>query len=881
MNRRSLALALVVALPLGITAAQAQTTAPDSAAVRDSAAPKKPAGRRQPVTPELARTAFADATARTLLERARIARIAQDSALRAYEARTYQRLTVGLAIRRTGIERLLFRSEHAARVRWSRDAGMWVEPTGRRAVSGLAKEAVVDIDLTAATPIPYFPGRESLWLPSSYVSSAQAEVNEEEMLHPLATGAEAYYRYATGDSVVIRLQDGRRITLRELRITARRPTWRGFVGSFWFDADGGSLVRAVYRMAVEMDIWEKIGEDKRRAIEDLDRIAATDTSEEARRMREALGPEATQKISRIVRGMFSPLRADMSAITVEYTLHEGRFWLPRLQTAEGEAQAGMFRTPVRVEESFRYIGVNGDVSVPRIPTLEEAGFAASDTTWESNLTIGTESPNRGKDTTAAGRLAQLDSVQARALRRAATLRVSADSARVAGDTAQARVLEDRARGQESRARRAAVHFRSCTSDSTHIAGVHTRFGGAVRMAVRTPCDESKLLNSPDLPGSIYDRGDDIFDAAAAEELLASLDLSLQPGWGPQPAKLHTGLDLVRYNRIEGLSVGGSLTKVLGLGYSTQAVARLGTADLVPNGEVGIMRSNGRRALRIGFFHRLGVANDDWGSPLSFGASVANLLYARDEGFYYRTWGAELSGLRDAPGPFGGATLQWRLFAERQRSAGAEPNTQVSVADLFGDTRFARNIDAAELRALGAGGEIARSFGADAVRLRVGTRLRAEAAYTDRADSVGTSGYGRAVLDLTLSRGLGPIAASITGAGGTSAGDLPLQRAFFVGGLQTVRGQFARPDTSAGAGRVGDTFWLGRAELGLNAVGVRPVVFADIGWAGRRDDFAHPGRPLSGAGVGVSFLDRLVRIDVARGIAPERKWRVDMYLDARF
>jgi hypothetical protein len=32
-------------------------------------------------------------------------------------------------VRRLGRERLLFRSEGSARVRWSRDNGVWVEPT--------------------------------------------------------------------------------------------------------------------------------------------------------------------------------------------------------------------------------------------------------------------------------------------------------------------------------------------------------------------------------------------------------------------------------------------------------------------------------------------------------------------------------------------------------------------------------------------------------------------------------------------------------------------------------------------------------------------------------------------------------------------------------
>jgi hypothetical protein len=42
-----------------------------------------------------------------------------------------------------------------------------------------------------------------------------------------------------------------------------------------------------------------------------------------------------------------------------------------------------------------------------------------------------------------------------------------------------------------------------------------------------------------------------------------------------------------------------------------------------------------------------------------------------------------------------------------------------------------------------------------------------------------------------------------------------------------------------------------------------------------------GRPLSGVGVGASFVDGLIRFDVARGIYPRKKFRVDMYVEAKF
>ena len=834
--------------------------------------------RRQPVTPELERTAFADERARNLLHSARAARLAQDSALRAYDAKTFVRMSVGMGFRRIGRDRLLLRTEQSSRVRWQRGSGLWVEPTGRR--TGFPMGAA-QLDLTEATPIPFFPGRESLWIPSSNMGVAQPEVNENDMLHPLAAGAEAYYRYATGDSVAIRLPDGRAIALRELRITARRPDWRAFVGSFWFDVESGHLVRAAYRMAVEMDIWQAAAEDSRREREMWEERARTDTGEAGRSAKARAERARDDEPPALVRGIMSPMRANISAVTVEYGLHEGRFWLPKHNVAEGYVQAGFVRMPVKVEESFRYTSVNGTEPVPPIP----APVSPDDTTWASsgNVNIGVGAGGGGRraaaDTSAAARAAREDSLINGYTRTADSLRAAAQAARAKGDTTDARELEQRAAYRVSLARQILRRREGCARDSSYYAGTSSRFGGAVRMAIRMPCDLSRLANSPDLPGSIYDPGEEIFGTSDRDALLETLNLGLQPGWAPQKPVLHTGLDLIRYNRIEALSVGASATSALGKGYTARLVGRLGTGDWVPNGELSLSRSNGRTERRLGTFHRLAIANDDWGAPLSLGASLANLLYARDEGFYYRSWGAELVSTRETTAPLEGADVRWRLFAERHRSAGVSPNTQISFGDLFGDPRFLDNIDASTLTALGAGADVRRTFGADPLGSRFDARLRSEAAFTDRDDSLGSTGYGRVMVEGTIVRPLRRFTIAVTGAAGASAGDLPPQRLFYVGGLQTVRGQFAR---SEGAGRVGDAFWLGRGELGLGRVlAARPALFYDIGWAGARADFTRPGRPMSGAGIGLSLLDGLMRIDVSRGIWPETRWRADFYLEARF
>ena len=73
----------------------------------------------------------------------------------------------------------------------------------------------------------------------------------------------------------------------------------------------------------------------------------------------------------------------------------------------------------------------------------------------------------------------------------------------------------------------------------------------------------------------------------------------------------------------------------------------------------------------------------------------------------------------------------------------------------------------------------------------------------------------------------------------------------------------------------------RGELALSTRAVRPVLFGDLGWAGRREDWQHPGRPISGAGIGWSVLDGLIRMDLSRGIYPRQRMRLDLYVEARF
>ena len=110
-------------------------------------------------------------------------------------------------------------------------------------------------------------------------------------------------------------------------------------------------------------------------------------------------------------------------------------------------------------------------------------------------------------------------------------------------------------------------------------------------------------------------------------------------------------------------------------------------------------------------------------------------------------------------------------------------------------------------------------------------------------ATGTFDYARASAEATVTHGLGAkLDGALTASLGSSVGSVPIQRAWFLGGVATVRGQ--EPGTQAG-----DGYWLGRAEIGRTFEGFRPTIFYDIGWAGDRHDFAKSVRPISGAGVG--------------------------------
>ena len=224
-----------------------------------------------------------------------------------------------------------------------------------------------------------------------------------------------------------------------------------------------------------------------------------------------------------VKAMLSPMKANLEAVTIDYGLYGGRFWLPRAQSPKGRAQVCFMRVPFKMEESFKYASVNGTDSMPKVPAAPKS---IRDSLFGDSVKWRDLSREERKER--ALRIAEVDSIR--------------------------RVQQDRV-----------VRKSQCDSSGTYTR-YDSRYNGAVRVAICVPCDSTVLANSPDLPGSIYEPGEELFGIAERDELMKSLGFSLQPGWAPQKPTISYGAAPTRYNRVEGFSTAVGVTQELGQGY---------------------------------------------------------------------------------------------------------------------------------------------------------------------------------------------------------------------------------------------------------------------------------------------------------------------------
>ena len=166
---------------------------------------------------------------------------------------------------------------------------------------------------------------------------------DEWVLHPLSDSAALHYRFSSGDTLRLSLPD-RSLTMIEVQVEPRRPDIHLVAGSLWFDQDSGSLVRASYKPARPFDL-------------------------------ELIEPEDAEEVP----GLLKPITAEIEYVTVEYSLHEFRYWLPRRFALEGEATVGRFlQIPLTAEWTVSGYTVNEEESEMPISGPLPAGWTRSE-----------------------------------------------------------------------------------------------------------------------------------------------------------------------------------------------------------------------------------------------------------------------------------------------------------------------------------------------------------------------------------------------------------------------------------------------------------------------------------------------------------------------
>jgi hypothetical protein len=709
------------------------------------------AGQAPPERPDsmTIATAYEDSAARVIVHRARDHRRLMDRSITRYQTIGVDRISVGIsALRR---ERTIIRRETAMRIDWRRDSPTKVEVIGARQAIPMFIPGVHVPDDVDAEDLVFNPSSDRFFL---------GVMDSSFVYHPFGRYSEAHYRYASGDTTSIRLQDGRTIRLLALEVSPRIRDAHHFEGTVWVDADSHAMVRAVVRLAEPYDFLEEEEED------------ADD-----------------------VPGFLKPIQGELRYLTIEYGLWDLRWWLPRFVALSGEASAGSFlHVPFEFERKYMEYRVEGDTTrepVERVVLSEEARDSARDDCRE---------------------------------RRDPDVRDDAD-----------------------------VRWTRQTRCECDEFGCNT--------VEITYADTAALLNSEYLPGSIYDDGSSLLTEAELDELESVLRQQMPQApltlSRPELAWGYGAPGLLRYNRIEGLSVGARATMDAGWA-ETFLTARLGIADLEPGVELGATRATAFNRYDLMLYRRLSAMNPET-RPLSLGNSLSSLVLGHDDGEYFRATGAQL--LRRPVSGF-----EWysvRLYAEAQRPVAAETDLSLHHA-INGDHVFRPNRPADRADQAGADVVLRHARGIDPLGWRWGFELRLNG-------EAGSFDFGRGSLTTRLGFPLpGPLVASLEAAGGSSIGDVPVQSQWFLGGPATLRGY-------PGAILAGTAFWRGRAEIGTSFPAARVAFFGDAGWAGDRSSrrLAPQGWAL---GIGGSFGDGLIRLDLARALEGDIGWRLHLYLD---
>ena len=264
---------------------------------------------------------YLDEEARELVRHARARRLIVDRRIQAYETTARERMSVGL---RAGLaQKLLFRRETVSQIEWSRDTVRIEVLAAREVVPALVAQQHVPAGLSGWMPVLAFDPVDSEML---------LRLDSTVFRHPLGAASEQDYQFASGDSTVIRLPDGRSVRLRELRIIPRRSDASLITGSFWLDDATHAVVQAYFRPAAPLGNTQRGGGSP--FFLDVDSGSVNLEGE-----------------------------LEIEYFAIDYGLWDLQWWLPRTVAMRGVGRFTGLTLPIEYERAYSDYNVEGDTSL--------------------------------------------------------------------------------------------------------------------------------------------------------------------------------------------------------------------------------------------------------------------------------------------------------------------------------------------------------------------------------------------------------------------------------------------------------------------------------------------------------------------------------------
>jgi hypothetical protein len=330
--------------------------------------------------------------------------------------------------------------------------------------------------------------------------------------------------------------------------------------------------------------------------------------------------------------------------------------------------------------------------------------------------------------------------------------------------------------------------------------------------------------------------------------LANISEELPPEWIGR-RRFHLAwerfADVLRYNRVQGSSVGIGVQWRPGPDFTTLlATGRFGLGDLRPSASLVWRREDPAGRLDLTAFGDVQEV-EPWTRGSGVGNTLNAALVGHDDADYYFVLGTGFSYTWNV-----GFMKDVEFAARFERHETKQTTVDPLIPGLFGSATFRLNPAITEgtffrtgLNHTGVAGPVELKEGLDVL---AGDGLLAARAWGSVSVTYGVLGRGGRVLLR----------------GGVVRGDEFPQLNFRLGGPQTVRGY---PYGT----RVAREFWSAQMDYALRrSAAWTPVVFADVG-----DTFSSD--PIVGAGLGVSLLNGLIRLDLSKGLRPSSEVRLDL------